>query len=144
MNKAYTTVLTLSGGLFTFAMLIYAAKGGEIGIVWRTIAVVIIGLWAISPYLGMLGISRNQNKNLGQKILYGVGFTLIVAFGVIGLIDGFFIHSDAQNALLFVFLPLYQWLGIAIVAVISYSFNAKNGAVNKSLKRDAAKNRRTP
>ncbi len=117
-NRAYITVIAASAAFFTFLMLIYAGRGWEQGIGWWG-GTCLFGAWAISPYLGIVGFSRTSDENKKQRITRLVGLTLIVAFGVLIIIDGFFIHSDAQNALLFVFVPIYQWVGIVIVMGIS-------------------------
>ncbi len=117
LNRPYTTVMAASAALFTFVMIIYAGRGWEQNVRWWGGAG-LLAAWAILPYLGIVGFSRTSNENKKQRRTRLIGFTLIVAFGIFILIDGFFIHSDAQNALLFVFLPIYQWAGIIIVVAI--------------------------
>ena len=120
MTKTYPIVLALSATLFTIAMMIYAGHGWEKGINWWAITC-LFGAWAISPYIGIVGFSRTWSEDHKERITRLLGFILVIAFGIIVLIDGFFIHSDAQNALLFVFLPIYQWIGIVIVLAIGAS-----------------------
>ncbi len=130
MNKTYPIVLALSAALFTIAMLIYAGHGWEKGINWWAITC-LFGAWAISPYIGIVGFSRTWSEDHKERITRLLGFILVIAFGIIVLIDGFFIHSDAQNALLFIFLPLYQWIGIAIVLAVGASLKTKEPASGK-------------
>jgi len=78
------------------------------------------GLWTISPYIFLLVITtrpRWQTKEL--KIL--LTCTIIICiFGVGIFIDGFFIHLDAQNALLLIFIPFWQWLGGSLAYIGGY------------------------
>jgi len=77
-------------------------------------------LWAISPYLILVIIFQSFQKNQYSINVAFFGALIIVLTSCGLLIDAFFIHIDAQNALLFLFLPICQWLAFLILALISF------------------------
>ena len=42
----------------------------------------------------------------------------VTGFAIQVYVHGFFTHPDAQSALLFIFVPLYQWLIILVDGII--------------------------
>lgn len=64
--------------------------------------------WAFLPYVILLIFNFIKNGNLKKDIAIFVTSIIVSGSAMFFLIDGFFIHIDAQNALLFVFLPGYQ------------------------------------
>ena len=46
------------------------------------------------------------------------GAGLITVFGIVLYVDAVFIHIDAQGALVFLFLPAYQWFAAGILVVL--------------------------
>ncbi|MEE9523684.1 MAG: hypothetical protein V3V59_02920 [Thermodesulfovibrionales bacterium] len=109
----FLTALSVLASVITLSLMVYAGQGWEQGIVWW-LGFLAFGIWAISPYCFMT-ISHylliNNNK---QSIVFLVSSILIILFGMFIYYDGFFIHIDAQSALLFIFIPLYQWIGCGI------------------------------
>lgn len=77
--------------------------------------------WAVSPYVAFLVLYLTVCADGGPAAWVGaVGSWLAVAFGVAAFVDGFFIHLDAQNGLLFIFVPLYQWAAFGCVALVTF------------------------
>lgn len=73
-------------------------------------------LWAISPYLFTLFMINRSIHHKVIMILFGV--SLIIAIGGIYLlIDAMYLHPDAQGALAFVVIPMYQW-GLLLISVL--------------------------
>ena len=59
-----------------------------------------------------------------------VGSLLLVLFGVGAIFDGFFMYLDAQNGLLFIFIPLWQLVGSFILALTVFAVHAIWGRAN--------------
>jgi len=79
-------------------------------------------VWAISPYLFAAFITKCSTQYVA--ILMSTGVSLILAIGgIFLLIDAMYIHQDAQSALVFVVIPMYQWIILFITAIPIYFIN---------------------
>ncbi len=83
-------------------------------------------VWAISPYLFAVFITRRSTQYAVTLVITGVSFILAIG-GISLLIDAMHIHLDAQSALVFVVIPMYQWIILLITAISIYFIN-KNRA----------------
>jgi hypothetical protein len=83
-----------------------------------------IGAWAVFPYVILFLLLLISDKNRTQSVVAFVGSLLLVLLGVGALYDGFFIHLDAQNGLLFLFIPLWQLVGSLILGIIIFAVHA--------------------
>ena len=79
---------------------------------------IIFGIWAIFPYVILLFLIYKSDKYPKASGVAFAGTLILVLFGVSTLIDGFFIHLDAQSGLLFLFIPFWQLIGSCILALI--------------------------
>ena len=87
-----------------------------------------IGLlvWAISPYLFAALMTKRSTQY--AAILMATGVSVILAIGgIFLLIDAMYIHQDAQSALVFVVIPMYQWIILFITALPIYFINKNRG-----------------
>ena len=93
-----------------------------------TLSMTAIGflIWAISPYLFALFMIERSRKSMAVKILFGVSLFIVVA-GIYLLVDAMYLHPDAQGALAFVVVPMYQWMILLITALPLYLINKKQG-----------------
>ena len=103
-----TNVDWRSGGLFIFGML----------------------LWMILPYFIVAFVSRMRRNLFGSILLLLASIVCVIA--TIIYIDGFYIDLDAQNGLLFIFIPIYQifFVGLLCAATViaSSRLKAEQGA----------------
>ncbi len=81
-------------------------------------------VWAISPYLFVAFLTKRSTHHTVTLVLTGVSFILATG-GVFLLIDAMYIHLDAQSALVFVVIPMYQWIILLITALPFYFINKK-------------------
>ncbi len=75
--------------------------------------------WTLSPYIGLmllLKAARQQTAVIKISILAA----LIAGFGLWVYIDAMFIHLDAQSALVFAIVPLWQWALILISCLLNF------------------------
>jgi hypothetical protein len=78
-------------------------------------------LWAVSPIVVLAGVAYKSEGRTGRTIEFMrlAALCALVLFGAAAYQVGFFgSHPDAQSGLLFVFVPLYQWLAVAVVLVL--------------------------
>lgn len=115
--KTATYSLCIFGSLFTLGMMVYAGRGWRQGAEWW-MSFIGFGLWSLIPYAGLATCGLLANRTKGQALTAFTGSVLVVFLGVLLLVDGFFVHPDAQNALAFVVLPFYQLVGVAVLILL--------------------------
>jgi hypothetical protein len=81
---------------------------------WQALAYTGPFAWAQAPYLILMIANLFR---LFNKITLLVVSGIITIFGIAVLVDGLYFHIDAQNALLFLIVPVYQ-AGAAVVGII--------------------------
>ncbi len=83
--------------------------------------------WAVSPYLYFLRRVNESKTSRCFRIVRFITAVLICGIGVTVIMDTS-IHSDAQGALVFLFLPIYQWIGVSIFAMFgAFCWLRRNG-----------------
>ncbi len=83
-------------------------------------------VWSISPYLFAAFITKRSTQY--ATILMATGISVILAIGgIFLLIDAMYIHQDAQSALVFIVIPMYQWIILLITALPIYFINKNRG-----------------
>ena len=126
MKKAYLIkfdwIILISICLFTFAMAIYAAQPWKNNYAYQKLSdyFPLIGMmiWAISPYLAMcMALLVFTRKNILIKT-FSVCMIVISLFSGFLIFDTILINIDAQGGLVFISLPLYQWLAFFILLFI--------------------------
>lgn len=124
MNRFQKIVATIlfAAAAVTILFGIYMAHPWDDNYAYQRISdyFVLVGLlmFAISPYLGFLFIPRLFRENSKATITFLVGAVIIATIGIYFLFDVAFLHPDAQGGLFFIFLPIYQWMATAVLAVI--------------------------
>ena len=84
------------------------------------LALFVLLLWAISPYLSLLFTLKMFSQS---KRIFAAISTLVLALVLLSgyaLYDTVFVQADAQNALIFIFLPIYQHGAIIILNLLGF------------------------
>lgn len=102
-------------------MVIYADKGWLLGAAWWLQSFLPTALWVMVPYIALSSILLKMKHTLRQLIVLFFGSAGVVAFGIFTLFDGFFVHLDPRNKVIFIVVPLYQWLAVAGTAALRHS-----------------------
>jgi len=110
--------LLLLGAILLSVALVVHEAGSETGSISWWIASAPWIVWIVSPYIPLFLFGRRHVNRARSAISYILTVTLI-GFAVHVYVGGSFTHQDAQSALLFIFVPLYQWL-ITLVGGIIY------------------------
>ena len=76
-------------------------------------------LWAISPYLFAMFVTKHTTEHITTIIITSVSLILAIG-GVSLLVDAIYIHTDAQSALAFMVIPTYQWIMLLIATLAIY------------------------
>ena len=74
---------------------------------------------SIIPYLILIAINRYLTRTKFSYIFISLTIIISVLAGVYIYHDGFYRHLDAQNGLLFIFIPIYQNVFIIVVSFIA-------------------------
>lgn len=112
----------LSGAAaFSLEVVVYADKGWLLGVQWWLRSFLPVTLWLMAPYLGLSSILLKMKHTRRQFIVLFFGSAGVAAFGIVTLFDGFFIHFDPRNKVIFWVVPLYQWLAVAGTAALRHA-----------------------
>ncbi len=135
MNGSIYSVKAVKFGLYglfvtvlcTVTLMVYAAHPWGDNYAYQTLTDYIFltafAFWAVIPYLALMLLIQifHRHKISIYVTLIGAGIICLASVGL--LIDMVFIHVDAQGSLLFLFLPVYQWVAIFILGVICVIVN---------------------
>lgn len=105
-----TYAVASAGALFTLGMVLFASRpwSGQGGGGWLVLAA--FAAFALSPYAALaLAARKAAPRPSGAAIVLAVGVLVTVAAAWFYVL-GFFIEPDAQSGLLFIFLPVYQYI----------------------------------
>jgi hypothetical protein len=97
MHYTATRLIVLSAAMITLTLLIYMAQPWGNNYAYQSLSgyawLLSIAVWATLPYL---------------MVVIG---TLIISLGGVALyLDAAFLHQDPQGGLVFIAVPLYQWI----------------------------------
>ena len=81
-----------------------------------SLGTVVFLVWAVSPYLLAALLTKWVKTRSSILIMFGLSVLLAIS-GIFLLVDAMYIHPDAQGALAFVVIPLYQWVILLIVTL---------------------------
>jgi hypothetical protein len=108
--------LFAAGSLVTLGFMVYAGKPSSLG--WF-VKIAPFAIWAVAPFAGGALVCRwVRSSPRGLAIVAGAAGLLACGTAVL-LYHGFVVAPDAQNGLLFLFLPLWQALGLAPFVVFA-------------------------
>lgn len=113
-----------TGAIATIAIAIYAAQPWGDNDAYETLSdylflAVFVG-WAISPYLLLDWSARRGLPDGMQGVLRVAVAGLITFWGIAVLVNAVFLKPDAQGALIFLFLPIFQWLVLAGAGLVLF------------------------
>ena len=112
-----TLSLCILGSLVVLGTMVYAGRGWQQGVGWG-MQFVGFGFWNLAPYAGLAACGLLAYRTQRQAMTAFIGSLLVVCFGILLLVEGFFVHPDAQNALIFIVLPFYQWIGVMVLLLL--------------------------
>lgn len=87
---------------------------------WSGLAFV-LGLmaWCVSPYALLAFAAGAMRVSRRGAVALLVTTVLVAGAAAAAYVDAFFIHLDAQGALILVFMPVWQWVGAVIGIVVA-------------------------
>lgn len=107
-------LISLVAVIFTAAIQIYAAQPWGDNYAYQSVrdylGLSVFVIWAISPYLFVYFSSYFQKSSRKPLLFRLIAGALLLVVALYIYINATFIHLDAQGGLVFLFLPLYQWM----------------------------------
>jgi hypothetical protein len=87
---------------------------------WSRLAFV-LGLmaWCVSPYVLLAFAAGAMRVSRRGAIALLVTTILVAGAAAVAYVDAFFIHLDAQGALILLFMPVWQWVGAVVGVVVA-------------------------
>lgn len=76
--------------------------------------------WCVSPYVVVALAARAPRASLSAALALLATTIAVAGFAAVVYVDAFFIHLDAQGGLVFLFVPIVQWLGAAVGIVATH------------------------
>lgn len=121
-HQSVMRLVALFAALITLALLIYMAQPGGNNHTYQSFSGYIwllgFAVWAILPYLMLFLMAKKVLYSTIKKLIFIIG-TLIISIGGVALyVDAALLHRDPQGALVFIAVPLYQWMIVALLAGI--------------------------
>lgn len=121
-HQSVMRLVALFAALITLALLIYMAQPGGNNHAYQSFSGYIwllgFAVWAILPYLMLFLMAKKVLYSTIKKLIFIIG-TLIISIGGVALyVDAALLHRDPQGALVFIAVPLYQWMIVALLAGI--------------------------
>lgn len=122
-------LVALSAALVTLTLMIYMARPWGDNYAYQSLSgyVWLLGLavWVTLPYLMVLFLARKAFPSRKNTFVMVLGAFIISIGGVALYVDAALIHRDPQGALVFIAVPLYQWLILGLVAGFHFPFRQK-------------------
>ncbi len=118
-NISYTLALTFAIATMVIGLFTLSSP--------YTLAAVGFIVWAMSPY-GYLTLLIKLVSSKAATIAALVIAIITSVFGLGLLIDTMFIHLDAQGGLIYIFAPLWQWVGLLILSIPVFILNKAHNA----------------
>jgi len=107
-----------AAALITLAVMLYMARPWGDHYAYQSFSgyVRLLGfaVWAILPYLMILFLTPEASSPRSTKLLATLGALIISLGGVALYLDAALGHPDPQGGLVFVIVPCYQWLILAL------------------------------
>ncbi|MFQ5546786.1 MAG: hypothetical protein ACE5FV_00730 [Woeseia sp.] len=109
MIKRTAYVVLVVGAITTLVFTIYAARPAGLS---QWLFFIAVAGWGLLPY-ALVGLTiRWLPASKGSGIVLCMAAVLLSAFGAFGLYQSFVVHLDPQSAIVLIFLPLWQLLGL--------------------------------
>ena len=104
-----------AAAIATLALMAWAASWSWSGLAFM----VSLMAWCVSPYVPLGFASRKPRASRKSAVALLVTVVAVAAFAAIVYVVAFFIHLDAQGALILVFMPVWQWVGAVVGVVVA-------------------------
>ena len=118
MNAGFVLAIRIvaaASALATLALMVWAMT-----FTWSGLGFV-LGLmaWCVSPYAPLAFAAGGMRTSTAGAIALLVTTLVVAGAAGIAYVDSFFIHLDAQGALILLFMPVWQWVATVVGLVVA-------------------------
>lgn len=132
MSNSAARLVALSAAIITLILMVYMAQPlGDnyayqslLGYAW----LLGFAVWAILPYVMVIFLVRRAFQSQAHKLIVMVGALILSVVGVAFYMDAAFLHRDPQGALVFMAVPIYQWIILGFLAGIHVLLSKKQSS----------------
>lgn len=130
------TLLRILSVLIACGLGVLIVSQGEPGHLRWWMGALPFALWVTGPALvpGLMVNRRSRQWFSVTMFLYLVGITIVSGFAYY---DAFFRSRSSTAALVLVFIPLYQWLAIALLLLLCFGIRRGHRSVGKARERSS-------
>jgi hypothetical protein len=125
-------LIAISAALITLTLMIYMARPWGDNYAYQSLSgyawLLGFAVWAIPPYLMILFLVRKAFASRANNFVVIVGVLIISLGGVALYVDAALLHRDPQGALVFIAVPLYQWIIIGLLIGIHFFLRKKQAS----------------
>jgi hypothetical protein len=120
---AAVRVVAAASAIATLALMVAAMTFSWSGLAFA------IGLmaWCVSPYAVLAFAAGAMRASRRGVIALLVTTILVAGMAAVAYVDAFFIHLDAQGALILLFMPVWQWVGAVIGLFVAAMLPSRQG-----------------
>jgi hypothetical protein len=127
-----TRLVALSAALITLILMIYMAQPWGANSAYQNLSgyawLLGFAVWATLPYVVIIFLAGRALQSQAHKLLVVISAFLISLGGVALYIDAAFLHRDPQGALVFIAVPLYQWIILGLLTGCHFFLNKKQAS----------------
>ena len=113
-----TRVVAVASILASIGLMAWAAAWSRSGLGF----ILALTAWCVSPYALLALVSGRMRASRAGAITVLVTTILVAGAAAVAYVDAFFIHLDAQGALILIFMPVWQWVGTVIGLAVAALF----------------------
>ena len=125
-------LLSLAAALATLTLMISMARPWGDNNTYQSLSgyawLLGFAVWAILPYLMIIFLARRALASQANNFVVIIGAMIISIGGVALYIDAALLHHDPQGALVFVAVPLYQWIILGLMAGLLFFFRKRQSS----------------
>lgn len=116
-----TYAVAAAGVIVTTVLMLYASEPWNVDL-GRWAMILPFAVLALSPYLVIARLARRLAHDVVKSRALLAVAILVTAPAIFFYVMGFLVEPDAQSGLLFVFLPIYQFLVGALAGMAIWLF----------------------
>jgi hypothetical protein len=122
-------LIALAAALITLTLMVYMARPWGDNNTYQSLSgyawLLGFAVWATLPYLMIIFLARKAFSFRANNFIVIIGALIISLGGVALYIDAAWLHRDHQGALVFIAVPLYQWIILGLLAVLLFLFRKR-------------------
>ena len=124
MSITASRLISLAAALITLTLMVYMARPWGDNYAYQSLSgyawLLGFAAWALLPYVMVPVMARRPAPFRAGKVMDTIVMLIITAGAVALYIDAALLHPDPQGALVFITVPPYQWIILALWAGIHF------------------------